>query len=540
MPLLHIHNLTVSWLREGQERAVVDGLDLQVDAGRTVALVGASGSGKTTTAQAVVGLLPEGARLKRGQILFDTGDDVIDLTTLDAKGWSRVRGRRIGYVFQEPMSALNPVLRCGDQLIETLQRHFDLDRRAARRRALEWLERVRLDDAEHALRAWPHQLSGGQRQRVMLALALCAEPTLLIADEPTTALDVLRQRELIELFGALRQELGFGMLFISHDLGVVRHLADEVVILDRGRVVEQGPLARCWQAPRHAVTRALIEAMPRLDEEPWTDALPPDAEPVLEVADLRVAFAERRTLWSRKQEHVAVAEASLRLHRRETVGIVGPSGCGKTSLARGLLRLVPASGRVRLGRTDWMALEGAALRRARRHMQLIFQDPVAALNPRLPIGEAILEPMRVHGLHDDEEERFERMQALLEEVELPTSWYDRLPRQLSGGERQRVCIARALACQPRVLICDECVAQLDVTIQKQVLELLLRLQRTHDLAMLFIAHDLAVVRLVSHRILVMAEGRIVEEGRADELFAAPRSPMGRALVAAARWSHQSL
>ncbi len=540
MPLLHIQNLTVAWPRAGQERVVVDGLDLQVEAGRTVALVGASGSGKTTTAQAVVGLLPEGARLASGRILFDAGEGVIDLTALDAKGWSRVRGRRIGYVFQEPMSALNPVLRCGDQLIETLQHHFGLDRQAAHRRALEWLERVRLDDAERALRAWPHQLSGGQRQRVMLALALCAEPALLIADEPTTALDVLRQRELIELFGALRQELGFGMLFISHDPGVVRHLADEVVVLDRGRVVEQGPLARCWQAPRHAVTRALIEAMPRLDEEPWTDALPPDAEPVLEVAELRVAFAERRTLWSKKQEHVAVAGASLRLHRGETIGIVGPSGCGKTSLARGLLRLVPASGRVRLGRTDWMALEGAALRRARRYMQLIFQDSVAALNPRLPIGEAILEPMRVHGLHDDDEERFERMQALLEEVELPASWHGRLPRQLSGGERQRVCIARALACQPRVLICDECVAQLDVTIQKQVLELLLRLQRTHNLAMLFITHDLAVVRLVSHRILVMAGGRIVEEGRPDELFAAPRSPMGRVLVDAARWSHQSL
>ncbi|RMD69470.1 MAG: ABC transporter ATP-binding protein, partial [Bacteroidetes bacterium] len=448
-------------------------------------------------------------------------------------------GRRIGYVFQEPMSALNPVLRCGDQLVETLRHHFDMDRRAARTRALEWLERVRLDEPERILRAWPHQLSGGQRQRVMLALALCAEPALLIADEPTTALDVLRQRELIELFGELRRELGFSMLFISHDLGVVRHLADEVIILDRGRVVEQGPLAQVWRAPAHAVTRALIQAMPRLDEAPWVAPAPAE-EPVLEVGDLRVSFAERRSLWSKKKRHTAVDGVSFALRRGETVGIVGPSGCGKTSLARGLLRLVPATGQVRVGRTDWMALAGAALRRARRHVQLIFQDPVAALNPRLPIGEAILEPMRVHGLHDDEGERFERMQALLEEVDLPAGWHDRLPRQLSGGERQRVCIARALACQPRVLVCDECVAQLDVTIQKQVLELLLRLQQRHRLAMLFIAHDLAVVRLVSHRILVMDAGRVVEEAHPDELFRAPRSAMGRALVEAARWGAQSL
>ncbi len=539
MPLLDIQQLTISWRRGTRRRVVVHELDLQVAAGTTVALVGASGSGKTTTARAVAGLLPDAASVDGGAVYFEVGGQALELTRLSEKEWRAVRGAHIGFVFQEPMSALNPVLRCGDQLAEALQHHFSFDRAAARRRALEWLERVGLDRPERVFRAWPHQLSGGQRQRVMLALALCAEPDLLLADEPTAALDVLRQRELVALFGELKRELRFAMLFISHDLGVVRHLADEVVVLEKGRAVERGAVAHLWKQPQHPATRALVEAMPSLEGPPWV-RVTPSSEVVMEVEDLQVAFAERRWLWPSKDAQVAVDGVSFRLHRCETIGIVGPSGCGKTSLARGLLRLVPARGRVRLGKTDWLALQGPALRRARRHVQLIFQDAVAALNPRLPIGEAILEPMRVHGLGEDHEERFERMQALLAEVELPPEWHVRLPRQLSGGERQRVCIARALACQPRVLVCDECVAQLDVTIQRQVLDLLLRLQQKHALAMLFIAHDLAVVRMMAHRILVMDRGRIVEASTPEELFRAPRSPMGKALVEAARWSAQSL
>ncbi len=534
MPLLEINGLTISWQAGAQRQEVVHQLHLRIDQGQTVALVGESGSGKTTTAQAIVGLLPEEAHCDSGTILWHMQGQKLELSTLSADEWTQVRGRHIGFVFQEPMSALNPVLRCGDQLQETIHHHLGLDKERAMQRALEWLQRVQLADAERIYRAWPHQLSGGQRQRVMLAIALCAEPELLIADEPTTALDLLRQRELLALFKELKASLGFSLLFISHDLKVVRQLADYIYVMQQGQVVEKGPVSRLWAHPQHSYTRALLEAIPHVSMKPWVRTEPDKAQPVLRVQRLQVAFAERRGWWWRRtRPFVAVHDASFELYAHETLGIVGPSGCGKTSLVRGLLRLVPARGEVRLGRTNWMGLQGEALRRVRRHVQLIFQDPGAALNPRLPIGEAILEPMRVHGLFADEEERFAQMQQLLEEVGLPAHWHERLPRQLSGGERQRVCIARALACQPRVLICDECVAQLDLTIQKQILELLISLQQRHKLAMLFIAHDLSVVRLVSHRLLVMDSGRIVERGPTETVFSTPQSAMARALVAAA-------
>jgi len=517
-PLLCVNNLTI---RFGTAPPVVDGVGFTLDRGQTLALVGESGSGKSLTALSVLGLLPPGARAQGGVML-----DGVDLAHAGPRALRRLRGGVAGIVFQEPMTSLNPLHRVGRQVAEVTALH---GRQISRRAVAALLARVGFPDARGRLDAFPHQLSGGQRQRVMIAMALANDPALLIADEPTTALDVTTQAAILALLDREKAARSLALLLVSHDLNLVRRHADQVCVMQGGRIVEHGPVGRVFDQPEHPYTRMLIAAEPRGRPAP----VPAGAAEVLRAERVRVAFPIRRGLLRRQVgEVLAVDGASLAVHAGETLGIVGESGSGKTTLGFALLRLQPASGRVQFQGRDLAGLGPAGLRTLRSRMQVVFQDPYGSLSPRMIVGEIVAEGLRVHAPGLRAHERAARVAAALGEVGLDPAMADRYPHAFSGGQRQRIAIARALVLEPRLLVLDEPTSALDRSVQSQVIELLRTLQDRHGLAYVFISHDLAVVRAMSHRIAVMRAGRIVEMGDADMVFRAPRDPYTAALVSA--------
>ncbi|MCF3134726.1 ABC transporter ATP-binding protein [Streptomyces olivochromogenes] len=516
MSLVDVTDLTVEF---GSLRAV-DGLSFRLERGAALALVGESGSGKSTVAGALLGL-HHGTGARIGGSVHVVGTDVQRASDEELR---RLRGGKAAMVFQDPLSSLDPYYAIGDQIAEVHRVHARVSRRAARARAVEVLDRVGIPDARRRSRSRPHEFSGGMRQRALIAMALACAPDLLIADEPTTALDVTVQAQILDLLHTLREETGMGLLLVTHDVGVAAESVDEVLVMRHGKAVEHGPVGTVLGAPAQAYTRELLGAVPRVDAP--RGASRATDEVVLEATGLGRAFGRG------KQQVVAVDDVALTIRRGETLGIVGESGSGKTTLGRMLVGLLePTAGRI--------SYEGSAHTGVNPAVQMVFQDPVSSLNPRRSVGESIADPLRARGEARGEvggegaEERIrERVRALLERVGLEGAHYDRYPHEFSGGQRQRVGIARALAADPRVIVCDEPVSALDVTTQAQVVALLGELQRELGLALVFVAHDLAVVRQVSDRVAVMRRGRIVESGPADEVYDSPRDPYTRRLLAA--------
>ncbi|TDN40015.1 ABC transporter ATP-binding protein [Hymenobacter sp. UV11] len=586
MPLLSVQHLTVDFhAQRGITRAVA-GVSFEVGRGEVVAIVGESGSGKSVTSLALLGLLQKpAAHIESGTAIFESEKiGQVDLLQLSEAQLQQVRGNDISMIFQEPMTSLNPVLTCGYQVVEALLLHTALNKPEAEARTIELFTEAQLPRPTQIFKSYPHEISGGQKQRVMIAMAMACRPALLIADEPTTALDVTVQARILDLIRDLRRDYGTAVLFITHDLGVVAEIADRILVMYRGRVVEQGPVLDIFTNPQHPYTKGLLACRPRLsigksrlpvvadfmqaDEagnlvarvagvgaEPLqTDAVqlrsnsesaktfPVEQKtgfagsptPLLQVEDLRVYFPIRKGFFARTTEFVrAVDEVSFTIYPGETVGLVGESGCGKTTLGRALLRLTePTAGRILFEGTDLARLPAGELRHRRREFQLVFQDPYAALNPMLTVGEAILEPLRVHGVGGSRAEQKARVRELLRTVGMSDDAEQRYPHEFSGGQRQRICIARALALRPKLIVCDESVSALDVSVQAQVLNLLNDLKRELGITYLFITHDLSVARFMSDRLLVMSHGRIVESGPAADVYAHPQHPYTQQLLAA--------
>ena len=538
----------------------VDNLDFDVRPGRTLAIVGESGSGKSVTSMAIMRLTDySGGRISTGQILFRGSDDrEVDLTQASDEQMRAIRGNDIAMIFQEPMTSLNPVFTIGDQIVEAIMLHQQLSRSAARQSARKLLEKVRLPDAEQLLDRYPHQLSGGMRQRVMIAMALSCQPRLLIADEPTTALDVTIQAQILNTIRELQRDLGTAVIFITHDMGVVAEMADDVVVMLRGKKVEQGTVDEIFNAPKHPYTRALLAAVPRLGSLTGRDlplrtpqtVLEGDTlrevgetreqdtasydQPVLRVDKLTTRFDVGHNLFGRVTHRVhAVEQVSFDVYPGETLALVGESGSGKSTIGKTLQQLVaPTSGAVRYNGQDIFSMDSAGRQRLRQEIQYIFQDPYASLDPRKTVAFSIAEPIRTHGLLSGEDAIARRVGELLEQVGLKPEHATRYPHEFSGGQRQRVCIARALASNPKLIIADESVSALDVSIQAQILNLLMDLQKDRGLSYLFITHDMAVVEKVSHRVAVLYLGQIVELGTRRQIFESPQHAYTRKLLAA--------
>ena len=522
MTLLAIEELGIAF----GTRGVVRDVSLTLDRGETLALVGESGSGKSLTARSILQLLPPGAHAASGRVMFDG----VDMLTAPPALLRQVRGGRVGMVFQEPMTSLNPLHRIGRQVAEAITLHRTVQRGAMRAEVMAALGRAGFADAAARLDAFPHQLSGGQRQRVMIAMALANDPALLIADEPTTALDVTIEAQILDLLARRRREMGLALLLISHDLSVVRRYADRVAVMQAGRIVEQGTVAEVFEAPVHPYTCKLLAAEPSGRAAP----LPAAAAPVMEAFGLRVRFALGGGWWRRASGGIdAVDDVSLMVRAGETLGLVGESGSGKTTLGFALLRMQAASGRVAFMGRDLAGLDRRGLRRARASMQVVFQDPFGSLSPRLSVGEIVAEGLRVHQPTLTAAARAALVAEALEETGLPAAAMTHYPHEFSGGQRQRIAIARALVLKPRFVVLDEPTSALDMSVQAQIVELLRRLQRDHGMAYLFISHDLKVVRALAHRIVVLRAGRIVEQGETEALFAAPHEAYTRALMEAA-------
>ncbi|MER6701036.1 ABC transporter ATP-binding protein [Streptomyces fimicarius] len=521
-PLVEVAGLTVDF---GSVRAV-DGLSFTLEAGGALGVVGESGSGKSASAYALLGL-HRGTGARVGGLVRVAGTDV---NAADDRDLRALRGAKAAMVFQDPLSSLDPYYPVGDQIAEVYRVHRPVSRRAARARAVEVLDRVGIPDAARRSRLRPHEFSGGMRQRALIAMALACEPLLLIADEPTTALDVTVQAQILDLLHDLRHETGMGLLLVTHDVGVAAESVDEVLVMRHGKEVERGPVARVLGAPREPYTKELLAAVPRVETRRVVPVPSPRAEetsvPLLEAVGLRREFG-------RGSGRVAAVDGvSLTVHAGRTLGIVGESGSGKTTLGRMLVRLLdPTAGRLRYGGTEIGSLPEKELRSFRRDLQMVFQDPVASLNPRRSVGESVADPLRAAGESDEGRIR-DRVGALLERVGLDPAHFERYPHEFSGGQRQRIGIARALAAEPKLIVCDEPVSALDVTTQAQVIELLSELQRELGIGLVFIAHDLAVVRQVSDEVAVMRRGVIVEQGGADEVYGQPRDPYTRQLLAA--------
>jgi microcin C transport system ATP-binding protein len=529
-PLLEVRNLSVTFAGRGRAPAVeaVRGVSLSLDRGQTLALVGESGSGKSVTALSVLQLLPYPHALHgpESSIRF-AGEELIGALPEQLR---RVRGDRIAMVFQEPMTSLNPLHTIERQIGEILLIHRRMAAAAARARILELLRMVQLPDAEARLGAYPHQLSGGQRQRVMIAMAIANEPDILIADEPTTALDVTIQAHILGLLRDLRQQLGMALLLITHDLTIVRKMAERVAVMTRGEIVETGPTEAVFDRPRHPYTKRLLAAEPK-GRVAAADAAAPL---LIEAESLRVWFPVRRGLLRRVKGHVkAVDGVSLALRAGATLGVVGESGSGKTTLGLALLRLTAAQGQIRFAGHDIVARTQRQLRPLRREMQIVFQDPFSSLSPRLSVAQIVEEGLKVHDLAASAAERRQLIETALAEVGLDPHAADRYPHEFSGGQRQRIAIARALVLKPRLVVLDEPTSALDMSVQAQIVELLRELQARRGLAYLFISHDLRVVRALAHQIMVMKDGRIVEAGSTERIMTRPEHPYTRALMAAA-------
>jgi len=559
--VVQVDGLTVRFNTPERVVEAVRDVSFHVDRGETLAIVGESGSGKSVTSLALMRLVEYGGgKIVAGDMrLRRRGGEVLDLARAGESVLQRVRGADVAMIFQEPMTSLNPSFTAGSQIAEALQLHQRLDAGAARAEALRMLERVRIPEARAILDRYPHQLSGGMRQRVMIAMALSCKPQLLIADEPTTALDVTIQAQILQLIRQLQEEMDMGVIFITHDMGVVAEVADRVLVMYRGDKVEEGPSDDIFAAPAHAYTRALLSAVPRLGSMRGTDEPAPfpllrvedaqagaapqpaaapagstvrrDGGPVLRVKDLVTRFDIAGGVLGRVQKRVhAVEQVSFDLYPGETLSLVGESGCGKTTTGRSLLQLVKSQGgRIEFDGRDIGALRGAAMQSLRRHIQFIFQDPFASLDPRMTVGYSIMEPLLIHGVAKGRAAE-ERVRWLMDKCGLLPDMIERYPHEFSGGQRQRICIARALALNPKVIVADESVSALDVSIQAQIVNLLLDLQRELGVSLLFISHDMAVVERVSHRVAVMYLGQIVEIGPRRAIFENPQHPYTRKLM----------
>ena len=573
-PLLSIKNLSVDFISGSTRTTAIKNISFSVSKGEIVALVGESGSGKSVTSLSILQLLPSpAAQYISGQILFTENDtEEMDLLQKDRYALQAIRGNKIAMIFQEPMSSLNPVLTCGDQVMEALLAHKKISTTSAKRKTIEWFEKVKLPNPETIFKRYPHQLSGGQKQRVMIAIAMCCEPSLLICDEPTTALDVTVQKTILQLIKELQQQSGMGVIFITHDLGVVSEIADRTLVMYKGEIVEQNTVQNIFTNAQHPYTQGLLACRPLMHERGKrlpvvSDFLgmksedrgqkpevrsqktevrnqkPETANPVsnlshqpsvlLRAEHLSVWFPSKKSFLGKPLEYTkAVDDVSFDIYKGETMGLVGESGCGKTTLGRTLLRLIePKSGKIFYNGIDLTAKKKDELRSLRKEVQIIFQDPYSSLNPRLTIGSAIAEPLKVHHLLSTDKARKERVMELLDKVDLKPEHFTRYPHEFSGGQRQRIVIARALALNPSFIVCDESVSALDVSVQAQVLNLLNDLKKEFRFTIIFISHDLSVVRYISDRIIVMNKGKIEESGKADDIYFNPKSDYTQKLIA---------
>jgi peptide/nickel transport system ATP-binding protein len=573
--LLEVKNLVTEFKTEEGTVTAVNNVSFDLYRGETIGIVGESGSGKSVTSLSIMRLIPNPpGRIKSGEIIYHTKDGKkIDLVKITEAEMRKFRGNEISMIFQEPMTSLNPVFTCGDQVMEAIMLHQKVDKKKATDITLKMFEKVKLPDPERVLNSYPHQLSGGQKQRVMIAMAMSCNPNILIADEPTTALDVTVQATILDLMKQLRNEIDSSIVFITHDLGVIAEIADKVIVMYKGKIVEQGDVLSIFSDPKHPYTRSLLACRPplgvRLRKLPTVvdfmreengeiielntsvkDAINAQVisenvtaarreelfkhKPILEVKNLSTWFPAKKnffgatTSWTK-----AVDDVSFNVHEGETMGLVGESGCGKTTLGRTILRLAPAqSGEIYFEGKNLLDMNNSDLIDMRRHMQIIFQDPYSSLNPRMTIGNAIQEPMSVHGVYENEKVRKEKVIELLEKVNMKAEHYNRYPHEFSGGQRQRICIARALSLNPKFIICDESVSALDVSVQAQVLNLLIHLREEFKFTYIFISHDLSVVKFMSDRMVVMNKGKIEEMGDADSIYNNPQQEYTKRLIAA--------
>ena len=553
--LLAIQNLEISFRNEGALRPVIKNISYFLNANEILGIVGESGSGKSVSSLAIMGLLPPKiSKITQGKISYNG----TDLTQLSPKAMRGIRGREIAMIFQEPMSSLNPSLRCGFQVQEMLFQHTDLSAKETKAAVLSLFEKVKLPHPEKIFNSYPHEISGGQKQRVMIAMAIACKPKVLIADEPTTALDVTVQKEIIQLLKDLQQETGMSILFISHDLALVSEIAQRVLVMYKGEIVEQGATEQVFHHPEHLYTQALISSRPSLDvrlkrlptiqdfmnhtiqEEVVTTEARAIAQekiyskkPLLEVINVAKEYITNTGLLGRKTVFRAVDDVSFSVYEGETMGLVGESGCGKSTLGNAILQLDKASsGKILYHGKDITTLRPKEIIKLRKEIQIIFQDPFSSLNPRIPVGRAIMEPMQVHKLYKNDAERKTKTIALLERVGLGAEYFDRYPHEFSGGQRQRIGIARTIALQPKLIVCDESVSALDISVQAQVLNLLNELKENFGFTYIFISHDLAVVKYMSDQVLVMNKGKIEELADADTLYAHPQTAYTQKLIAA--------
>ncbi|MEI8698717.1 ABC transporter ATP-binding protein [Mesorhizobium sp. ISC15] len=526
-PILSVRDLSVAFVQESRQSMAVDHISFDIAKGETVALVGESGSGKSVTALSVLKLLPyPAASHPSGKILFQGAD----LLATDEKALRRVRGNKITMIFQEPMTSLNPLHTIEQQIVEVLTLHRGLGDRQAKARTLELLNEVGIREPEKRLDAYPHQLSGGQRQRVMIAMALANEPELLIADEPTTALDVTVQAQILELLAELKSRKGMSMLFITHDLGIVRKIADRVCVMTKGKIVETGPTKDIFANPQHSYTRHLLAAEPK-GKPPAANAA---AKPVMTGQDIKVWFPIKKGFFRRTVDNVkAVDGIDVTVRAGQTLGVVGESGSGKTTLGLALARMISSTGTIRFNGRDINELTFNAMRPLRRELQIVFQDPFGSLSPRMSVSEIIEEGLKIHEPKLSPDERDKRIVDVLGEVGLDPATRNRYPHEFSGGQRQRIAIARAMVLNPRFVMLDEPTSALDMSVQAQVVDLLRSLQAKHDLAYLFISHDLKVIRALANDVIVMRNGRIVEAGPSEQIFERPQTDYTKALISAA-------
>lgn len=576
--LLDVKNLVIEFETDTGTVSAVDKIDFSVFRGETVGIVGESGSGKSVTSLSVMGLIPQPpGRISSGTIeYYESENQSIDLLSLSEKEMNKYRGNELAMIFQEPMTSLNPVFTCGNQVLEAIQLHLKLDKKAAKERVLDLFKKVQLPDPERIFTAYPHEISGGQKQRVMIAMAMSCNPKLLIADEPTTALDVTVQKAILRLMADLKKDLDAAVIFISHDLAVIAEIADRVLVMYKGKIVEQGKVADIFHHPKHPYTKGLLACRPplayRVDRLPvisdfmkvekddegntmisekshaesaklGTQRSNPQKRetrltalyqqsPLLEVKNLNTWFPAKKNFFGRTTDWIkAVNDVSFSVYPGEILGLVGESGCGKTTLGRSIIRLnQPRSGEIFYNKQDLLKMDASELQAMRREIQIVFQDPYGSLNPRMTIGAAILEPVKVHKIVAGKKAQKDYVIDLMETVSLKADHFDRYPHEFSGGQRQRVGIARALALNPKFLICDESVSALDVSVQAQVLNLLLELQKKRSLTYIFISHDLSVVKFMSDRMMVMNEGKIEELDDADTIYSNPKAEYTKRLI----------